>query len=120
MSSDCEILAAKTRTKKERAKALADFRNGTVRCILATQLADEALDVPRLNRVFLTHPGKHEGRIIQQIGRALRLTPEKRDAVIYDFVDHRVGILKRQWNLRERTYRQNKIKVRSSGVLAWR
>lgn len=119
MSEHHEILAAKTRTKKERAKALADFKDGSLRCILATQLADEALDVPRLNRVLLIHPGKHEGRIIQQIGRAIRQHPTKGDAVIYDFIDTRVGVLKRQWSLRKQTYKKNDIDVRSSGVLSW-
>lgn len=112
-----KILTSKVKGRK---KILDGFREGTVTCLLATQLADEALDVPRLNRVLLTHPGKHEGRIIQQIGRAIRMHPSKTDAVIYDFVDHRIGVLKRQWNERKRTYRVNKIDIRSKGRLQWR
>jgi superfamily II DNA or RNA helicase len=77
--------------------------------------------VPRLNRVVLCHPGKHEGRIIQQIGRALRRHPEKEDALIYDVVDDRVGVLRRQWSLRKRTYKQNKISIQKTGQLSlWR
>jgi len=117
MSEDCEILAAKRCTKKERSEILENFRNGSVRCVLATQLADEALDVPRLNRICLVYPGKHEGRIIQQIGRALRKFPEKTDAAIYDFVDWNVGVLRHQWNQRKRTYKKEKISIRSSGRL---
>lgn len=119
MSNDVEILAAQRRNKKERAEVLANFRNGKVRCVLATQLADEALDVPRLNRVCLIYPGKHEGRIIQQIGRALRKHADKEDAVIYDFVDTKVGVLKHQWKQRRRTYLKEKITIRSSGRLNW-
>lgn len=119
MSEDCEILTAK-RGRKKRAEILEAFRSGDVRCVLATQLADEALDVQRLNRVCLVHPGKHEGRIIQQIGRALRTHESKKDAVIYDFVDNRVRILDRQWNQRRRTYSKNKISIKPTGRLLWR
>jgi superfamily II DNA or RNA helicase len=112
MREDGSILAAARVSKPERKRILAAFRKGEIRCVLATQLADEALDVPRLNRVLLTHPGKHEGRIIQQIGRAIRVFSEKEDAVIYDFVDRRVGVLLRQWDQRKHTYHKERISVR--------
>lgn len=120
MRNDTEILAAKLRTKQEREDILAAFRAGKVRCVLATQLADEALDVPRLNRVVLTHPGKHEGRIIQQIGRALRKFPDKEDAVIYDIVDWNVRVLRRQWDHRKRTYTKEKISVKTNRIPRWK
>lgn len=117
MREDSVILAAKIRTKKERREILEQFRKGEIRCILATQLADEALDIQRLNRVLLVHPGKHEGRIIQQIGRALRQHKTKHDALIYDFIDAKVGVLRRQWGQRKRTYRTNGIDVKPTGRL---
>jgi superfamily II DNA or RNA helicase len=107
-SDSIEILTSKRRSK-DRKRILKEFREGDIKCLLATQLADEALDVPRLNRVALTHPGKHEGRIIQQIGRAIRKYPEKQDAIIYDFVDWKIRVLRRQWSERKRTYRKNNI-----------
>jgi superfamily II DNA or RNA helicase len=114
MREDGEILAAAKVSKPDRKRILAAFKSGETRCVLATQLADEALDVPRLNRVLLTHPGKHEGRIIQQIGRAIRTFAEKEDAVIYDFVDRRVGVLLRQWDQRKHTYKKEGINVRKT------
>jgi len=119
MSEPSEILTGK-RSKKDRARILADFRSGKLRCLLATQLADEALDVQRLNRICLVHPGKAEGRLIQQVGRAIRMHPEKKDAKIYDFVDSRVGVLRRQWNERKRVYAKEKIPLVKERVLSWR
>jgi superfamily II DNA or RNA helicase len=117
MLEDAEILTGK-RSKSERMDMLNRFRKGEIRCLLATQLADEALDIPRLDRICLTHPGKHEGRIIQQIGRALRIHASKKDAVIFDFIDGKVGVLRRQWNQRKATYKKLGIKVKSTGTLA--
>lgn len=90
---------------------LQEFREGKIKAVFATQLADEALDVPRLSRVVLTHPGKAEGRIIQQVGRALREAPGKRDAVIYDCRDLRVGVLRNQWNQRRQHYKKMGIPI---------
>lgn len=98
------MLTAQTATPRERTKAIQGMRDGKVKILLATQLADEGLDVPRLNRVLLTWPGKHDGRIIQQVGRAIRLHPDKENAVIYDFVDETPHVLGRQFRERLRTY----------------
>jgi superfamily II DNA or RNA helicase len=109
------ILAASGRANVPRAKRKQlqkDFRRGKVRCVLATQLADEGLDVPRLNRVFLVHPGKAEGRIIQQVGRALRAHTDKVDAKVLDFVDDRVSVLRKQWMWRKQAYKGMKIPVK--------
>jgi superfamily II DNA or RNA helicase len=111
MKCESYILAAKLLSKDERRDMLTKFRKGEIKCVLATQLADEALDVPILSRVFLTFPGKHDGRIIQQVGRALREHPEKSDAVIYDVVDDLVGVLRRQWMQRKQAYKAMKIRV---------
>lgn len=104
------LLTGQTSTPGERTRAIQAMRDGKVKIMLATQLADEGLDVPRLNRVLLTWPGKHDGRIIQQVGRAIRLHPDKDDAIIYDFVDETPHVLGRQFRERLRTYDQLGIK----------
>jgi superfamily II DNA or RNA helicase len=108
---DDENGTRQTLKKETRKKIMHQFRSGEIKCVLGTQLADEALDVPRLSVVILTHPGKHEGRIIQQIGRALREHPDKNSATIYDVADDRVSVLRRQWMLRKQTYKTLKIPV---------
>jgi superfamily II DNA or RNA helicase len=111
LAGDTVVLTSKSLTRPQRRQLQNDFRSGKVKCVLATQLADEALDIPRLDRVMLTYPGKHDGRIIQQVGRALREHPDKKDAVIYDIVDNKIGVLHRQWKERERTYKKLKIPI---------
>jgi superfamily II DNA or RNA helicase len=62
--------------------------------------------------VILTYPGKHDGRIIQQVGRALREHPLKHDAMIFDIVDDRIGVLRRQWMERKEAYKKMKIPIK--------
>lgn len=106
-----EILTA-DRKKKDRDQVLKDFRRGKVVCVLATQLANEGLDVPRLNRIMLTYPAKHDGGIIQKVGRTLRKYKGKKNAIVYDMVDDKIRPLKRQWSMRLQAYRHMGIPLR--------
>jgi superfamily II DNA or RNA helicase len=115
MEEDADILTGE-RTKAERIALLDAFRKGEIKCLFATQLADEALDVPILSCVVLTYPGKHDGRIIQQVGRALREHPGKRKAYILDVFDSKCSVLKRQELRRRQTYRKLGIPIRKRKV----
>lgn len=112
------ILPAKLLTGRSaqflRDEMLDDLRSGAISCILATQLADEGLDVPRLDRILLTFPGKHDGRIIQQIGRGIRKYQDKTDTIVYDFVDDFIPPLARQYGERKATYKKLGIVVKDA------
>lgn len=45
------------------------------------------MNIPSLKHVFSTSPGKSRVRILQTIGRALRLNKDKTDAQFWDFAD---------------------------------
>lgn len=80
--------------KKQREQIIRDVEAGILRVVLATgALAGEGLDIPRLNRLFITTPIRWKGRLTQYVGRALRVAEGKTDAKIYDYVDTKVGIL---------------------------
>jgi superfamily II DNA or RNA helicase len=68
--------------------------------VIFSTLADEALDIPRLDRLFLVFPQRNPGLITQQVGRVERQHPDKRDAKIFDFCDLRVGPCEAQWRVR--------------------
>jgi len=91
--------------KRERRKELLDqARAGKLSVLGATSLADEGLDLPRLSRVFLAFPSRARGRTLQRIGRLMRPHPGKQDAILFDFVDRRVPILRRHHLERRRLY----------------
>jgi len=78
---------------RQAAKELAETRP----CIILSTLADEAMDIPRLDRLHLPYPQKNTGLVTQQVGRVERIHPDKHDAKIYDYTDMNVGPLERQW-----------------------
>lgn len=59
-------------------------------CIFGTfQMAAEGLDIPELDTLFLATP---KGDIEQSVGRILRVSPEKKEPVVIDFVDGTIGL----------------------------
>lgn len=104
------MISGKMTTKKgkaEREKALDDMRKGNKMYLFATySLAKEGLDIPRLERLYLTTPQKDFAVVTQSIGRIARTSEGKSDSVAYDFVDD-VGYLVKSYKKRCNIYRQN-------------
>jgi superfamily II DNA or RNA helicase len=90
--------------KRRRTQLLRQVRDGELPVLVATTLADEGLDLPRLSRAFLTFPSKAEGRTVQRLGRILRPHPAKTDAVLVDVLDPKVAVLRRHAAARRRAY----------------
>ena len=81
-------------------------------CAIFSTIADEGLDVPRLDRGYLAFPEKNEENINQKFGRFTREHIDKKDAIVYDFVDKEIPVLKKQYGNRLRKhYQRNKLSV---------
>lgn len=75
----------------ERRKTLEDFRQKKISVVISTLLS-EGVDIPTLNTVINAAGGKD---IRQLVGRALRKSPGKTIARIYDFIDNQHVILQK-------------------------
>ncbi len=90
-----------------REQSLEDMRNGDKKFLFATySLAKEGLDVPRLERLFLTTPQKDYAVITQSIGRIARTSPGKDKPIAIDFVDN-IGWCVKAYKKRCTTYQKN-------------
>ena len=74
--------------------------------LVATRLADEGLDLPRLDTLVLAAAGRSDVRLQQQVGRIMRVAPGKRDAWVVDVMDPGVPTLRYQARVRAWVYRQ--------------
>jgi superfamily II DNA or RNA helicase len=88
--------------KRTRVSRLAD--KGA--CVILATVADEGVDIGRLDRLHLVWPQRQELGLVQQVGRVLRTHPDKREVVVYDYVDDE-GMLVSQATARVRVYRKS-------------
>jgi len=86
---------------KDREAAFERVRNGEAKVLVATQLADEGLDLPELVAVHMVAPSRASGRVIQRIGRVMRAGSGKARPVVYDYVDA-MSLLVSQWRSRRK------------------
>ena len=85
--------------------------------VIFSTVADEGLDIPRLDRIHLVFPSKNHETTRQQVGRGLRNHPDKDETIIYDYVDLDVPVMRNQWRNRlNKYYRPNKFPIESYEV----
>jgi superfamily II DNA or RNA helicase len=78
---------------EETRRAIASATTGT---ILVSTIADEALDIPRLDRLIMAYPARRVPLVEQQIGRIGRPAGGKTDAIVFDIYDEKIGVMKGQ------------------------
>jgi len=107
---DEEYPAAKARVltsdtpKGLRRRYINEARAGECRLLCGTQLADEGLDIPRIDRIHLTLPAKAKSATIQRIGRMMRVHEDKTEPpILYDYVDDH-GVFYTSWSKRRKYY----------------
>lgn len=91
---------------KARRHALHDFKAGKLRCVVATSLADEGLDVPRAGVLVLVSGGRSRAKAEQRTGRVLRAFAGKERGVIYDFADTFHPLMRKHAEARQSVYRE--------------
>lgn len=107
---DGKMTSKKGKAKRE--QALADMRAGKKRYLFATySLAKEGLDIPRLDRLYLTTPQKDYAVVAQSIGRIARTFEGKGEPIAYDYVDNGIQYLIRSYKKRCTTYRKCGCKI---------
>ena len=87
--------------RSHRKRRVADARRGRVDCLVATQLADEGLDIPNLSALVSASPQRAEGRALQRLGRLTRPAEDKLQPIAFDLVD---GGLEHQARARAMAY----------------
>lgn len=94
------------RGREQREQAIEDMRTGKKDILFASfGLAKEGLDIPRLDRLFLTSPQKDYAVVTQSIGRVARVAEGKTEAICYDYVDS-IQFCENQWKRRRAHYRK--------------
>lgn len=113
MRKDACMVSGKMSSKSEkqlREQYIEQMRSGEKKYLFASyNLAKEGLDIPCLDRLYLTTPHKDYAVITQCIGRIARVCDGKDNPVCIDFVDSNIEYLNRAFKKRCTVYRKNKV-----------
>lgn len=71
---------------EERAAALSKLRNREVNMLFSVELFNEGLDLPEVDTVLFLRPTESATVFLQQLGRGLRLAPDKCCLTVLDFI----------------------------------
>jgi len=113
MVSNIEFLSGKNNALKREA-VKQGVKDGFVKILISSTIADEGLDLPNLNCLILLGAGKSSTRAFQRIGRVLRLFTDpitgkqKKRAIVFDFQDY-TPMLRRHARKREKLYRTEEL-----------
>jgi superfamily II DNA or RNA helicase len=87
------------------AEQLAVIPTGEERVLLATgRYIGEGFDDARLDTLFLAMPISWRGTLQQYVGRLHRLHDNKREVIVYDYVDGAMPVLSAMYSKRVRSY----------------
>ena len=93
------------RERRAALEQLATTAADTARVVLATgRYIGEGFDDARLDTLLLAMPIAWKGTVVQYAGRLHRQHPGKHDALVYDYVDAEVPVLRRMFAKRLKTY----------------
>lgn len=73
---------------EKRQEVKQDFINGNIKCLIASSVYDLGVDIPCLDALVLGGGGKSSVRALQRIGRVIRPSEGKKDALVVDFLDN--------------------------------
>lgn len=70
-----------------RQRAWNGLKNGTIRVLVTSKIADEGLDIPPLSYLIMAGGGKAAHVTIQRVGRGMRTAAGKENLFVFDFLD---------------------------------
>lgn len=78
-----------------RERIIRDYKSGVIRCIVNCNVLTEGFDFPSIDALILLVSTKSVNKYIQIMGRALRISPEKKDCLVLDYGENvlRLGFI---------------------------
>lgn len=98
-------------SSEEREDILNQVKAGTLDILIGTTILDEGMDLPNLKYLVYASAGKSTRQVLQRIGRVLRISPEKKSTIVFDFMDRTSKVLYNQAKKRKKLYTDEQFEI---------
>jgi superfamily II DNA or RNA helicase len=89
----------------DRNKAIERFEKGELKILIASRILDEGIDIKNFKVLIIASAGISFIKTIQRLGRGLRVTEDKKNITVYDFMDNTNSRLLKHSRTRKKTYK---------------
>tara|TARA_B100001094_G_scaffold131968_1_gene127758 strand:- start:4769 stop:6289 length:1521 start_codon:yes stop_codon:yes gene_type:complete len=76
------------KSSKNRMDSIQEMKDGELDILIASKIFDQGVDIPELDALILAGSGKSSGRALQRIGRVIRRSKGKAEAIVVEFFDN--------------------------------
>ena len=105
---------------KEREELRKIIENSENSCTVASLVFNAGINISSINNIIFTHPSKSRVRILQAIGRGLRINPSKNILTLFDLSDRLnpnfQNVTYHHLNERLKIYKKEKFEVKSYSI----
>ncbi len=88
LKSDYLVSGDTEQAKDKRKEVVNKLRRGEINYLCVVDIFNEGVDIPEVDTVLFLRPTESLTIFLQQLGRGLRLCPEKEVLTVFDFVAH--------------------------------
>ena len=96
----------------DRLRIAAALANGSTKCVIASTIWDEGIDIPNIQTIILAGAGKSSIKNLQRVGRGMRTADGKTGLKVIDFYDKHSTTLYRHSKIRERLWLDQGFEVK--------
>ena len=90
----------------KRKEIIEDFENGKLDVIISSNVFNEGISINAIRLLIIASGGKSKIETIQKLGRGLRITDNKKEVLVYDFLDLGNYFTERHSKTRRNIYRK--------------
>ena len=88
LKADYLVSGDTEQAKNKRKEVVNKLRRGEINYLCVVDIFNEGVDIPEIDTVLFLRPTESLTIFLQQLGRGLRLCPEKEVLTVFDFVAH--------------------------------
>jgi superfamily II DNA or RNA helicase len=89
---------------------LSNISSGSIKCVIATQVFDEGVDIPDFGMIINGGGGLSRIRVLQRLGRGVRKKATINRVYMIDFIDNGHGFLRNHSNKRKIMYEEGGVR----------